>query len=466
MGFPVSTVGVSSGEDWETNLNAALAVIDAHDHSPGNGVQISPSGLNISSDLSFVGNNVFDLKSVIFEVQGSPLGNAGLYVGCLYVSGNELYYNDVSGGNQVQITLSGAVNATSSGISSGSATAAFSGGVLLVKSSSISYANIAVQSVLLSNSGNLSNQLTLKAPTLSGSYAVALPAIPGSTSFLTIDTSGNMASTVSTSLGIVGSNIANATIGNTKFISGTQIPLSDTAKTSGYTALVTDSLINCDSSGGAFQITLYSATSSPGLELDIYKTSSDFSAVTITDSGSFTTTINTQGECVRLRSTSSGWAILNRAIPSAWASMANVISGFSVSPTIGSPTTNTFRYRRVGTDLEIRINYTDGISSGSSNGTGSYLLGLPSGLSINTSVMTVISVDSESSGYLGADALGAGSINGSTTGSAAVLYASSSSHLKIWCAAPNTGIWSSGLFGINNTSVIVQGFVPISGWNG
>lgn len=443
MGFPVSTVGVSSGEDWETNLNAALAVIDAHDHSPGNGVQISPSGLNISSDLSFVGNNVFDLKSVIFEVQGSPLGNAGLYVGCLYVSGNELYYNDVSGGNQVQITLSGAVNATSSGISSGSATAAFSGGVLLVKSSSISYANIAVQSVLLSNSGNLSNQLTLKAPTLSGSYAVALPAIPGSTSFLTIDTSGNMASTIPTSLGIVGSNIANSTIGNTKFISGTQIPLQDTAKTANYTALVTDSLIDVDSTSGAFTISLYSAASNPGLQLSIYKTSNDFTAITVSDGSSFSTTLNTQNECLTLRATSSGWVILDRKIPSVWTSWSPSFVSF------GTATSVRAYWQRIGNLLKFQIYWNSGTNT---NVTSS--ISFPTGLNINNALMFV-------------DLIGQGVSQGVVSTFSVTCDTSTNAHL-MYFARPSATFFTKMTGNDFDSGAIqsIQGSVPISGWNG
>lgn len=205
MGFPVSTVGVDSGYAWETNLNSALTVIDAHNHSPGQGQQIQPNGLNISSDLAFQSNNATLLRAVRFSPQLSPIPNSGADVGELYVSGNELYYNDVTGGNQVQLTASGVVNATSSGISSGTATAAFSGGVLLVKSSSTSYADIAVESVRLSNNGNLVNQLTLQAPTLSGSINQTLPALPASvTSIMQMDTGGNM----SAALTVDGSTIA------------------------------------------------------------------------------------------------------------------------------------------------------------------------------------------------------------------------------------------------------------------
>lgn len=207
MGFPISTIGTDSGLVWEQNLNAALTAIDSHNHSPGFGQQIQPNGININADLAFNSNNATLLRAVRFNPQVSPIPNTGSDVGELYVSGNELYYNDVTGGHQVQLTSGGTVNATSSGIASGTATAAFSASVLLVKSSSTSFANIAAQSILLSNSGNLTNQLTLQAPTLSSSYSLTLPSIPATQSFMTVDASGNMAAYESVSQGIQRTNL-------------------------------------------------------------------------------------------------------------------------------------------------------------------------------------------------------------------------------------------------------------------
>jgi hypothetical protein len=208
MGFPISSIGTDSGLNWETNLNAALTVIDGHNHSPGSGQQIQPNGININADLTFNSNNAIALRAARFTPQASPIANAGADVGEIYVSGNELYYNDVSGGNQVKLTSNGSVNATSSGIASGTATAAFSAGTLVVKSSSSSYGNVALQSVVLANSGNLTNQLTLQAPTLSSSYALTLPTIPGALSFMTLDASGNMAGSIAVSGALTTSNLS------------------------------------------------------------------------------------------------------------------------------------------------------------------------------------------------------------------------------------------------------------------
>ena len=207
MGLTIPGIGTEASPTWASDLNASLSVIDSHNHSSGQGVQITPSGLNINSDLAFQSNNATQLRSARFTAQTAVLSGAS-DVGCLYVVNNELYYNDVTGGHNVQITSNGTVNATSSGISSGTASAAFAGGVLAVKASSTSGANVLMQSAVLTNSNNLTNQLTLQAPTLSSSITETLPAIPASKSFMAIDSSGAMSGYAPIAQGIQRSNLS------------------------------------------------------------------------------------------------------------------------------------------------------------------------------------------------------------------------------------------------------------------
>jgi hypothetical protein len=214
------TIGIDSGLIWEQSFNANMTNLDNHDHSSGKGLQIQPNGMLISSDLAFLSNNATQLRSTRFISQVSVLAGAQ-DVACLYVVGNELYYNDYTGGNHVQITLNGNVNATSSGISSGTATAAFSSGVLLVKGSSTTAASVEMLSCILTNSGNLTNLLTLQAPTLSSSLLQTLPLTPGATSFMTMDASGNMGASIAIAGGITGSNIAASTIAESNIVPAT-----------------------------------------------------------------------------------------------------------------------------------------------------------------------------------------------------------------------------------------------------
>lgn len=191
MNLVISTIGVDSGLLWEQNLNASLLTIDAHNHTPGSGVQIPSTGLDINADLPFGGFAATGLSSTVFTAQGSLAT-----LSALYTIGNNLYFND-GVGNVIQMTLGGAVNATSSGITSGTASAAFVGSVLVVNADTNKPANIQVASVLLGNNVTSSNYLTLSPPNaMAGNYGLTLPSIPGATKIMSLDTSGNMSGNV------------------------------------------------------------------------------------------------------------------------------------------------------------------------------------------------------------------------------------------------------------------------------
>lgn len=206
MNLPVPLVGIEPGPDWANDINSCLGILDQHDHSNGSGVLITPDGININKDFPMNSNNITLAKSLNLIDVGTSL----TAVRSVYVVAGELYYTD-SAGNQVQVTKTGSVNATSSGISSGTASAAFAGGVLVVNAAALTPANIQVASVLLGNNIPSSNYLTLSPPNAMGSsYTVTLPPpdTSGGTVFMTYDTSGNMGLGPLTSGGITSSNIS------------------------------------------------------------------------------------------------------------------------------------------------------------------------------------------------------------------------------------------------------------------
>jgi len=223
MGLVLPTVGVTAGPTYATENNDAFTTIDSHDHTSGKGVPVPSAGLNINADLSFNDYNATALRSVRFTSQDSTIGGA-TDLGCLYESGVDLYYND-GNGNQIQVTAGGKVNATSSGITSGTATASFSGSVLVVNSNTNTPANIKAGSLLIGNNVTSSNYATLSAPNpLAANYQLFLPTIPASTSFVTLDSSGNLSGSVSTTAGITGGNIAASTITGTQITSNINLP--------------------------------------------------------------------------------------------------------------------------------------------------------------------------------------------------------------------------------------------------
>jgi hypothetical protein len=215
MGLLQPVVGIDTGLTWEQNINANSGILDQHNHSAGSGVQINPSGIDINTDLAFNSNNATNLRSVRLLPQASPLSGAS-DLGCLYESGVDLWYNDGSG-DQIQITSGGKVFATSSGISSGTNTASFAFNVLVVNANTNTPANIQGASILLGNNIVNSNYLTLSPPNaMATNYSLVLPALPASQSFLTIDTSGNIAAYAPIANGITASNIAAGTITTTQ----------------------------------------------------------------------------------------------------------------------------------------------------------------------------------------------------------------------------------------------------------
>lgn len=188
MNLPQSTVNVDSGLIWESNLNSALSIIDAHNHSPGSGVQITPNGLNINSSLSMSNNALTNIGSLVLTNQVSLAT-----LNSVYAIAGDLYYND-GASNIIQITSGGSVNATSSGISSGSATASFVASVLVVNAASNTPANIQGGSILLGNNVAASKFLTLSPPSaMAANFSLTLPSQPAQTNLVTLDSSGNFA---------------------------------------------------------------------------------------------------------------------------------------------------------------------------------------------------------------------------------------------------------------------------------
>jgi hypothetical protein len=101
---------------WGDTIDADLALLDAHDHSAGKGLRITPSGLNINADLPF---SSLWAPTQLHRIQFSAIAGAALAAGqrtSLFVSdgtggltANELYWHN-NAGNKVQITAGNTLN--------------------------------------------------------------------------------------------------------------------------------------------------------------------------------------------------------------------------------------------------------------------------------------------------------------------------------------------------------------------
>lgn len=223
MGMPIPVVGTDPGPDWANNINASLSIVDQHDHSPGKGVPITPAGMNISSDLPFNNNNATVLRSTRFNPQSSPLSGGGADIGALYESGADLYYND-GNGNQVRITEGGAVTGsagTITGLPSGTASASYSGGTFTFSAATNTPATMSVGPIIVSRQVPNPFGVTIAASASQGAnYNLTLPtALPGSASVMTLDSSGNISSTLAPTLN--GASITGGTISTSAISGGT-----------------------------------------------------------------------------------------------------------------------------------------------------------------------------------------------------------------------------------------------------
>ena len=247
MSLPVPVVGVDLGPDWANNLNSCLSTIDGHNHTPGMGVQIPPAGLNINADLTFQSNNATNLRTIRFAPQLSAIPASSPDLGCLYEAGVDLYYND-GAGNQIRITQSGSVagaSGTITGLPSGTASASYSSssGTFIFQQSTNTAANMDIGTLILRYPGSYptpaGNAISLEVPSsISSGYSLTLPLIPGATSFLTIDTSGNITGSIPTNAGLTGGNIAAATITGGNIASATITGSNIAADTIALTNLV------------------------------------------------------------------------------------------------------------------------------------------------------------------------------------------------------------------------------------
>lgn len=108
MGLVKPDVLSTPAPTWASLLNAVFDAIDSHDHSSGEGVKITPSGMNISSDLSIGSNNLTSIRTTRFTNLSSWTPTAS-DLACFYVLNNEIYFRD-GVGNNVKITNNGSLN--------------------------------------------------------------------------------------------------------------------------------------------------------------------------------------------------------------------------------------------------------------------------------------------------------------------------------------------------------------------
>lgn len=107
MNLSLPTPSVTLGPQWASDLNAALVLVDAHDHSSGNGTSIKTAGIDINADLDFNEYTLFGLRSVkLSEQTGTLTGITNAL--SLFSYGGDLYYTN-NAGTAVKLTNGGSI---------------------------------------------------------------------------------------------------------------------------------------------------------------------------------------------------------------------------------------------------------------------------------------------------------------------------------------------------------------------
>ncbi len=145
------------------------------------------------------------------------------------------------------------------------------------------------------------------------------------------------------------------------------------------------------SAGGAFTLMLPPAAYWRGQVLSYMKTNAEMTAITIdgfsteTINGDLTTKLISQYEAVDLMSDGTNIFIMKRYIPEKWTLTTSTVTATvtpGVKPT--TPTYDSFRWRRVGSSIDMEWDYKQTSASGASSGSGTYILNFPTGLTAST----------------------------------------------------------------------------------
>lgn len=216
MNLPVPIVGVEAGPQYAVDVNSCFSILDQHNHTPGSGVLITPSAININANLPLNGNRLTTVLSVVFSAQGSPLPGSSPDLGALYVAGDDLYYNDEAG-NQVRITQNGGVVGTPGSITGlvppASASYVSANSTFVWQSDANTPANMDMASIILRNLVANSFGLTINPPpAMAADYSITMPVLPVTNSFMAIDEFGNETATIPISKGLTASNIEDGSL--------------------------------------------------------------------------------------------------------------------------------------------------------------------------------------------------------------------------------------------------------------
>jgi len=157
-------------------------------------------------------------------------------------------------------------------------------------------------------------------------------------------------------------------------------------KSAAATLLLTEDVILCDTSGGAFTLTLPTAVGNSGKEYEFKYIDSNFSNALTVDAdgaelidGSAMKTLNTQNETLNIISNGTNWFVTSREQRTPFAAFVPTISGF------GTPSSVDTMWARDGQNLVLLYEFQIGTATASEA-----QMGLPGSLTIDSVVVPTI----------------------------------------------------------------------------
>lgn len=106
MSLVLPTPGGDIGT-WDDELNAALTLVDGHDHTSGKGPRVPVSGLNINADLSLASHSLTNIFSADFALVAAPSSGARRIF--WNTADNEMYIRTNAGVN-IKVTSGAGLN--------------------------------------------------------------------------------------------------------------------------------------------------------------------------------------------------------------------------------------------------------------------------------------------------------------------------------------------------------------------
>lgn len=242
---------------------------------------------------------------------------------------------------------------------------------------------------------------------------------------------------------------SDGTVTRAKLAAGAVAPVNSASDTANETVTTDDDILYGDSSGGAFTYTMPTEASASGRIFTFQKTSSDFNAITINnDAASEITTINTEGETVKIHSDGTTWRVIDRYIPETMA------TGEAWSDNWSNCTTSVDTYRR---GQYVYIKGTASITGAPSITGSGFKVTIPSNYEAEASHFSFGKAEVVAAGVTN---LGHVSLTSTTEITVSAISSSSSNALPTSLSATVPGTFA------NNDSIEFQLSYKVSGWKG